>query len=77
MEQPLKLFAYLLVLGFDTVQSYASWCVVDVAVYVAISVDPEQTPHSMVSDLGLHCCKGLSDPVLEVAEVICLTFKPL
>ena len=34
------------VLGFDIVQSSASWCVLDVAVYVAISVDPAICPNA-------------------------------
>ena len=28
---------------------------VEVSVFYANSVDPDQTPHSVASDLGLHC----------------------
>ena len=33
---------------------------------VAKSVDPDQTPHSAASDLGLHCLPDLSVPILRV-----------
>ena len=36
--------------------------------WIANSVDPDQTPHSAVSDLGLHCllCSGLPVRILSV-----------
>ena len=30
-------------------------CFIDISVFNASSVDPDQTPHSAASDLGLHC----------------------
>ena len=30
-------------------------CIIDITTFSANSVDPEQTPPSAVSDLGLHC----------------------
>ena len=36
---------------------------------MANSVDPDQTPHSVASDLGLECCSGLSDRMLMVSTV--------
>ena len=36
---------------------------------MANSVDPDQTPYSVASDLGLECCSGLSDRMLMVSTV--------
>ena len=40
------------------------------------SVDPDQTQHSVASDLSLHCFKGLSVPVLRVITVHYRDIKP-
>ena len=45
----------ILVLKCEIVNSTTSWCVLNIAVCIAISVDPDQMPHSAASDLGLHC----------------------
>ena len=39
---------------------------------MANSVDPDQMLHSVVSDLGLHVCKGLSVPIFRVIMVLFL-----
>ena len=39
---------------------------------MANSVDPDQTPRSAASDLGLTVCKGLSFPILRVITVASL-----
>ena len=36
---------------------------------LAITVDPDQTPHYVVSDLGLHC---LPMTILRVSELECV-----
>ena len=36
---------------------------------MANSVDTDQMPHSVESDLGLHVCLGLSVPILRVNMV--------
>ena len=36
---------------------------------MANSVDPDQMPHSVASDLGLHCLPKLSLPILGVFAV--------
>ena len=36
---------------------------------VVISVVPDQMPHSVASDLGLHCLQGLSVQILEVNKI--------
>ena len=36
---------------------------------MANSVDPDQTPHYAASDLDLHICPTLSDPILKVITV--------
>ena len=38
------------------------------------SEDPDQMPHSVASDLGLHC-KGLSVPILRVVTVMSFFFR--
>ena len=30
-------------------------CFIEIPIFNANSIDPNQTPHSMASDLGLHC----------------------
>ena len=37
---------------------------------VANSVDPDQTPHSAASDLGLPVCSGLSARIEELRYII-------
>ena len=37
---------------------------------MANSVDPDQMPHFAASDLGLHCFKDVSVPILSVITVI-------
>ena len=44
----------ILVLKFETVHSTTSQCV-NIVVCMVNRVDPDQTPHSAASDLGLHC----------------------
>ena len=41
---------------------------------MANSVDPDQTSHSVASDLGLHCLFRLSAPILRVIMVYCKAF---
>ena len=50
----------ILVLNFDIVHSTTSRCVLNIAVWMANSVDPDQTPLNAASDLGLH---GLQRPI--------------
>ena len=54
-----------------TVKSiYYSLMCLKVAGCVANSVDPDQMPHSVASDLGLHCLPGLSVCILQVNMVL-------
>ena len=59
----------ILVLKFEIVHSTTSCCVSNIALSMANSVDPDQTPHSVASDLGLYFCKSLSVPILKVIIV--------
>ena len=42
----------------------------NIAVYMANSVDPNQTPHSAASDLDLHCLQRLAFLILRVNMVL-------
>ena len=52
----------ILVLKFEIVHSTTSWCVQNIAVCFANSVDPDQMPHSAASDLGPHCLQRSIGP---------------
>ena len=43
--------------------------------WIANSLYPDQKPHSVVSDLGLHCISGLSVPILR--SLILVLIDPL
>ena len=45
----------MLLLKFEILHSITSCCVLNIAVCMANSVDPDQMPHSAASDQGLHC----------------------
>ena len=45
----------MFILKFEIVHSITSCCVLNIAVCMANSVDPDQMPHSAASDQGLHC----------------------
>ena len=41
---------------------------------MANSIGPGQMPHSVASDLGLHCLQSLSVPILRVIMIISVNF---
>ena len=43
--------------------------VLNIAVSMANSVDPDQRPQSVASDLGLHCLQRSTVPILRVITV--------
>ena len=45
----------IFVLKFEIIHSSTSWCVYNIAVCMANSVDPDQMLQNVASDLGLHC----------------------
>ena len=51
-----------LVLKFEIGHSTTSSCVLNIFVWMATSVHPDHTLHSVVSDLGLHCLQRPSCP---------------
>ena len=46
---------YLLALKFEIAYSTTSCCVLNIALCMVNNVDRDQTPHSVASNLGLHC----------------------
>ena len=44
---------------------------------MANRVDPDQTPHSAASDLGLYCLQSLSVPILTVVHPFFFFFENL
>ena len=52
------------------VHSTTSWCVLTIAACMINSVDPDQMPQNVASDLGLHCLQSLSVPILRVIMVV-------
>ena len=48
----------ILILKFKIYYSPFYLCVLNIVVYMANGVDPDQMPHSVASDQGLHCLQG-------------------
>ena len=56
----------ILVLKFEIIHSTITWCVLNIAVCMANSVDPNQTPGSAA--LVYTACKGIPVPILRVLQ---------
>ena len=52
----------ILVPNYEIVNSNTCECAQNITVCMANSVDPDQMPHSVASDLGLHCLQRTMCP---------------